>query len=130
MDENKAERLGMTLYKPTVDKDLRYYIDQVKDMYLNLPPQEQAVKLAEFVSDKMGGPVGRDEIVNLGYELAINETKYELKTNIIPLGKIVLGTYYHRALLFKVQLYKIIFIIFGILIIKLDFFSYRYWLIN
>ncbi len=50
----------------------------------------------------MGGPVGKDEVINLGYELAINEIKYELKSNIIPLGKICLGTYYHRALLFKV----------------------------
>ena len=51
----------------------------------------------------MGGPIGRDEIIKLGYELAINETKYELKSNIIPIGKITLGTFYHRALLFKVQ---------------------------
>ncbi len=49
----------------------------------------------------MGGPVSRDEVNNLGYELLINETKYELKSNIVPLGKIRLGTYYHRALLFK-----------------------------
>lgn len=50
----------------------------------------------------MGGVVSRDEIGNLGYELLINETKLELKSNIIPLGKIRLGTFYHRALLFKV----------------------------
>ena len=51
----------------------------------------------------MGGPIGRDEIIKLGYELTINETKYELKSNIIPIGKITLGTFYHRALLFKVK---------------------------
>ena len=51
----------------------------------------------------MGGPVSRDEVANLGYELLINETKYELKSNILPIGKIRLGTFYHRALLYKVR---------------------------
>jgi hypothetical protein len=51
----------------------------------------------------MGGSVPREEVANLGYELLINETKYELKSNIIPIGRIRLGTYYHRALLFKVS---------------------------
>lgn len=55
-----------------------------------------------FVSEKLGGVVKRDEVNNLGYELLINETKYELKTNIIPVGKLRLGTFYHRALLFKI----------------------------
>lgn len=50
----------------------------------------------------MGGSVPRDEVANLGYELFINETKFELKSNIIPIGRIRLGTYYHRALLYKV----------------------------
>lgn len=77
-------------------------IEQVKEMYQNLSSKNQAVKLAQYVADKMGGPVGRDELVNLGHELEINEIKYELKSNIIPLGKISLGIYYHRALLFKV----------------------------
>ncbi len=55
----------------------------------------------------MGGPVSRDEANNLGYELLINETKCELKSNIVPIGKIRLGTYYHRALLFKILADKI-----------------------
>lgn len=50
----------------------------------------------------MGGTIARNDITNLNYELPINELKYELKTNIISIGKINLGTYYHRALLFKV----------------------------
>lgn len=64
--------------------------------------REQAVHLAKFVSDKMGGPVSPDEVNNLGYELLINETKYDLRSNIVPIGKIRLGTFYHRALLYKV----------------------------
>ena len=93
----------MNLYKPVIDKELRYCIDQVKEMFQLLGPQNQAIKLARFVSDRMGGPFGRDEVVNLGYELSISEIKYELKSNIIPIGKVTFGTYYHRALLFKVN---------------------------
>ena len=58
------------------------------------------------MSEKLGGPIARDEVNNLGYELLINETKYELKSNIVPIGKIRLGTYYHRALLYKVRKLK------------------------
>jgi hypothetical protein len=56
----------------------------------------------------MGGVVSRDEVNNLSYELLINETKYELRSNIIPIGKIRLGTYYHRALLYKVLADKLL----------------------
>lgn len=54
----------------------------------------------------MGGSVPREEVANMGYELLINEKKFELKSNIIPIGKIRLGTYYHRALLYKVKFNK------------------------
>ena len=53
----------------------------------------------------MGGVVAREEVNTFGYELLINETKYEIKSNIVPIGRIRLGTYYHRALLFKVNFY-------------------------
>lgn len=55
-----------------------------------------------YVCEKMGGSISRDDLANLGYELLINEVKLELKSNIIPIGRIRVGTYYHRALLYKV----------------------------
>ena len=45
--------------------------------------------------------MSRAEVNNLGYDLLINEIKYDMKSNIVPLGKLRLGTFYHRALLFK-----------------------------
>lgn len=92
----------MDSYKPIIDKDLKNYIDQCKDLLQYLPLKDQVINLARFVSDKLGGIMSRDDIANMGYELLINEIKYELKSNIIPIGKIRLGTFYHRALLFKV----------------------------
>ena len=55
-----------------------------------------------FVSEKMGGPIERGQLSNFGWELPLSQVKYELKSNIIPLGKIKSGIHVHRALLFKV----------------------------
>ena len=55
-----------------------------------------------FVSDKMGGAVDRESLSTFSYELPIGQLKCELNSNIIPIGKIQTGIFYHRALLFKV----------------------------
>jgi hypothetical protein len=60
------------------------------------------VYLKRYVASKLGGTVARNDVANLGYELPINELKFEHKSNIVLIGKIKIGTYYHRALLFKV----------------------------
>ena len=60
--------------------------------------------LCSFVSDKMGGPVDRESLSTFSYELSIGQLKVELNSNIIPIGKIQTGIFYHRALLFKVNL--------------------------
>ena len=51
----------------------------------------------------MGGPVERDSLSLFSYELPISELKCSLDSNIVPLGKIQTGIFYHRALLFKVS---------------------------
>lgn len=55
-----------------------------------------------FVADKMGGPIERDKLHEFSWELHISEIEFELKCNVVPIGKIKKGTFYHRALLFKV----------------------------
>lgn len=51
----------------------------------------------------MGGPVDIAKQHDFLWELHISELKLEVQSNVIPIGKIKKGTYYHRALLFKVQ---------------------------
>ncbi|GAB0184782.1 armadillo repeat-containing protein 3 [Grus japonensis] len=65
-------------------------------IFINAKPQE------EFVADKMGGPIERDKLHDFGWELHISEIEFELKCNVVPIGKVKKGTFYHRALLFKV----------------------------
>uniref|UniRef100_A0A4W5NQN7 Armadillo repeat containing 3 n=1 Tax=Hucho hucho TaxID=62062 RepID=A0A4W5NQN7_9TELE len=63
---------------------------------------EQYSALARLVSEVMGGAVEVDRQHDFLWELHLSELRYELQSNIIPIGKIRKGTYYHRALLYKV----------------------------
>ncbi|XP_067863221.1 armadillo repeat-containing protein 3 [Heptranchias perlo] len=78
------------------------YLSEVTRNILPLPStRDQVVSLAVFVAEKMGGPIDKEKLHELTWELHIAELKFELKSNIIPIGKIQKGIYYHRALLFK-----------------------------
>ncbi|XP_074996900.1 armadillo repeat-containing protein 3 [Calonectris borealis] len=81
-------------------------LDYINDASKTIPPltttREQVVALAQFVADKMGGPIERDKLHDFSWELHISEIEFELKCNVVPVGKVKKGTFYHRALLFKV----------------------------
>ncbi|XP_076187803.1 armadillo repeat-containing protein 3 isoform X3 [Aptenodytes patagonicus] len=88
---------------PPPDFILLDYINDASKAILPLTTtQEQVVALAQFVADKMGGPIERDKLHDFSWELHISEIEFELKCNIVPIGKVKKGTFYHRALLFKV----------------------------
>ncbi|CAB1349906.1 unnamed protein product [Coregonus sp. 'balchen'] len=67
-----------------------------------LAESEQYSALARLVSEVMGGAVEVDRQHDFLWELHLSELRYELQSNIIPIGQIRKGTYYHRALLYKV----------------------------
>lgn len=67
-----------------------------------------ALWVLRLVSDTMGGTVARDDLDRFMWEIHLSELKLQLQSNVIPIGRIKKGTFYHRALLFKVparQLY-------------------------
>lgn len=89
-------------------------IDAVQDSHLTaliqiasegpLPsrsPRQQIRQIASVVSQAMGGSVDRSRIQDMPFKFKVTELKLQLGTNVIPLGKITQGTFYHRALLFK-----------------------------
>uniref|UniRef100_A0A8C5T8U5 Armadillo repeat containing 3 n=1 Tax=Malurus cyaneus samueli TaxID=2593467 RepID=A0A8C5T8U5_9PASS len=87
---------------PPPDFILMDYINEASKTILPLTTtREQIVALAQFVADKMGGSVEKEKLHNYCWELHISEIEFELKSNIVPIGKIQKGTFYHRALLFK-----------------------------
>ncbi|NXM57216.1 ARMC3 protein, partial [Illadopsis cleaveri] len=99
-EEIKVEN---SLWVPPPDFILMDYINDVSKTILPLTStREQVVALAQFVADKMGGTVEREQLHNFCWELDMSAIEFELKSNIVPIGKIRRGTFYHRALLFKV----------------------------
>jgi hypothetical protein len=54
----------------------------------------------------MGGKISVDDIATFGYEVAMNQLKAELHSNIIPIGRIRKGVHAQRAFLFKVNTSK------------------------
>lgn len=59
------------------------------------------------MADKMGGKISKEKLPDFSWELHISELKFQLKSNVIPIGYIKKGIFYHRALLFKVLRYFI-----------------------
>ncbi|XP_053323115.1 armadillo repeat-containing protein 3 [Spea bombifrons] len=88
---------------PPYDQELHDYIQEASRTILPLPRiREKTVTLAQFVAEKMGGPVQRDRLHEFSWELHVSELKFALQCNVIPIGRVKKGIFYHRALLFKV----------------------------
>ena len=84
------------------DVELQEMVEKANDIWKSADGSfgQKIQLLATFVSDSLGGPLehGRWN----GYKADLSRLKKLEGTNVLPLGKIKLGTYYHRSLLFKV----------------------------
>lgn len=101
-DKASRKKKGPLQWQPPADPMLVSYVEECKKATSSLLTiREQIEVLAKYVCDKMGGPVPKDEIATFSFELPISQLKYDLNSNVIPIGKINAGIYYHRALLFK-----------------------------
>ncbi|XP_026056789.1 armadillo repeat-containing protein 3 [Carassius auratus] len=78
----------------------------VKEAVESISPLQDVAKmytaLAMLVCDAMGGKVEPDKLHDFLWELHISELKVEACSNIVLIGKIKKGTFFHRALLYKV----------------------------
>ncbi|XP_064636368.1 armadillo repeat-containing protein 3-like isoform X2 [Lineus longissimus] len=101
-EEQQEGHSEKEVFTPPADPTLLKYIEEVIEKVMPLPTtKEQVVGLAEFVADKMGGSIQRGQVSNFSFELPISQIKFNLKSNVVPLGMITTGIHYHRALLFK-----------------------------
>ncbi|MFT7809391.1 armadillo repeat-containing protein 3 [Arapaima gigas] len=108
-DESKAQQQEVAAAeKPFVlPNDVAFHDLVAKATACVLPLHEerdQHAALATLVSEAMGGAVEREKLHEFSWELHLSELRFELQSNIVPIGKIKKGTFYHRALLFKVWL--------------------------
>ncbi|XP_061522376.1 armadillo repeat-containing protein 3-like [Phycodurus eques] len=84
------------------DISLPLLVKEVKDSIEPLiEEQEQYVALARFVSEIMGGAIGKEERDTFAWLQHLEELRYKLQCNVIPIGMISKGFHCHRALLFK-----------------------------
>ncbi|KAG8504723.1 Armadillo repeat-containing protein 3 [Galemys pyrenaicus] len=93
---------------PPCDPDFCVYVYEVTMSILPITNvKEQIETLAKYVAEKMGGTISKEKLNDFSWELHICELKFQLKSNVIPIGLIKKGIFYHRALLFKALADKI-----------------------
>lgn len=61
----------------------------------------QLRQIAQTVAKYMGGTILEGKVNDFSFKFQIYELKMVLKSNVIPIGKITQGSFYHRSLLFK-----------------------------
>uniref|UniRef100_A0A8C6SCH0 Armadillo repeat containing 3 n=1 Tax=Neogobius melanostomus TaxID=47308 RepID=A0A8C6SCH0_9GOBI len=84
------------------DSALQALVQEAKETVLELHDEmEQYSALARMVSQAMGGEVDMEKMHTFEWTLDISKLKFQLQSNVVPIGMISKGTYYHRALLFK-----------------------------
>ncbi|XP_016871320.1 armadillo repeat-containing protein 3 isoform X2 [Homo sapiens] len=87
---------------PPSDPDFSMYVYEVTKSILPITNiKEQIEDLAKYVAEKMGGKIPKEKLPDFSWELHISELKFQLKSNVIPIGHVKKGIFYHRALLFK-----------------------------
>ncbi|KAJ3147567.1 Armadillo repeat-containing protein 3 [Geranomyces michiganensis] len=63
--------------------------------------RQQIRQIASIVAQALGGAIDRSKLPDLPYKFKLTELKLALGSNVLPLGQVAHGTFYHRALLFK-----------------------------
>ncbi|XP_076014237.1 armadillo repeat-containing protein 3 [Genypterus blacodes] len=89
-------------WRMTDDASLQLLVKEATESILQLDDErEQYTALARLVSRAMGGVVQVEKLHEFPWELHLSEIKFKLQSNVVPIGMISAGIYYHRALLFK-----------------------------
>ncbi|KAM7156378.1 armadillo repeat-containing protein 3-like isoform 1-T1 [Molossus nigricans] len=87
---------------PPSDPNFCVYVYEVTKSILPITNiREEIEALAQYVAEKMGGRIPKEKLQNFSWQLHISELKFQLKSNVVPIGLIKKGIFYHRALLFK-----------------------------
>uniref|UniRef100_A0A8C6MU55 Armadillo repeat containing 3 n=1 Tax=Mus spicilegus TaxID=10103 RepID=A0A8C6MU55_MUSSI len=94
-------------YPPPDPEFCVYVLEVTKSILPIVNLKEQIEVLAKYVADKMGGKIPKEKLADFSWELHISELKFQLKSNVVPIGYIKKGIFYHRALLFKALADKI-----------------------
>ncbi|KAJ3257929.1 Armadillo repeat-containing protein 3 [Boothiomyces macroporosus] len=83
----------------TLDTHLNSVINFLSEILPGNPAEAQIKIISLAVSKLMGGPI--EQGVSQNYKFRISELKLQAASNVVLLGAVDQGTFYHRALLFK-----------------------------
>ncbi|XP_043210261.1 armadillo repeat-containing protein 3-like [Amphibalanus amphitrite] len=87
---------------PPEDPRLAAYVSYVRQTVAPLDCElQQAAELAQFVADRMGGTVSRDQLPTWSAERQLSELRRQRASNVLPVGEVSRGGLRCRALLFK-----------------------------
>uniref|UniRef100_A0A8D0CQW5 Armadillo repeat containing 3 n=1 Tax=Sander lucioperca TaxID=283035 RepID=A0A8D0CQW5_SANLU len=101
-NETRAESPTEKPWKMMDDVSLQLLVNEAKKTILPLSDErEQCAALARLVSEAMGGAVEMEKLHEFPWVLHLSELKFQLQSNVVPIGLISRGIYCHRALLFK-----------------------------
>ncbi|XP_070784492.1 armadillo repeat-containing protein 3 [Enoplosus armatus] len=101
-DETRPESPSVQPWKMMDDVSLQLLVKEAKESILPLNDErEQYAALARLVSGAMGGAVEMEKLHEFPWVLHLSELKFQLQSNVVPIGLISRGIYCHRALLFK-----------------------------
>uniref|UniRef100_A0A672GU84 EDR1/CTR1/ARMC3-like peptidase-like domain-containing protein n=1 Tax=Salarias fasciatus TaxID=181472 RepID=A0A672GU84_SALFA len=94
-DEAQSESVTEKPWSMMDDVSLQILIKEAKESILPLNDERQ------LVSEAMGGAVEMEKLHEFPWMLHLSELKFQLQSNVVPIGLISRGIYCHRALLFK-----------------------------
>ncbi|XP_028424854.1 armadillo repeat-containing protein 3 isoform X2 [Perca flavescens] len=101
-NETQPESPTEKPWKMMDDVSLQLLVNKAKKFILPLSDErEQCAALARLVSEAMGGAVEMEKLHEFPWVLHLSELKFQLRSNVVPIGLISRGIYCHRALLFK-----------------------------
>ncbi|KAF1372810.1 hypothetical protein PFLUV_G00253730 [Perca fluviatilis] len=101
-NETQPESPTEKPWKMMDDVSLQLLVNKAKNVILPLSDErEQCAALARLVSEAMGGAVEMEKLHEFPWVLHLSELKFQLRSNVVPIGLISRGIYCHRALLFK-----------------------------
>ncbi|XP_029955924.1 armadillo repeat-containing protein 3 [Salarias fasciatus] len=101
-DEAQSESVTEKPWSMMDDVSLQILIKEAKESILPLNDErQQFATLARLVSEAMGGAVEMEKLHEFPWMLHLSELKFQLQSNVVPIGLISRGIYCHRALLFK-----------------------------
>ncbi|TPX73442.1 hypothetical protein CcCBS67573_g05291 [Chytriomyces confervae] len=83
------------------DQKLSQICQAVATSLDGLSSRQQLRQIAAIVSNVMGGPVEPGALSEFAFKFKMTELKMKAGSNVIPIGQVYMGTFYHRALLFK-----------------------------